>query len=128
MPINKIVVKFKDGNMKKGNTNDFLPNKATFHLTEREGEVEEIKVVDCKAIFFVKDLDGNKDYKYTYEDVVPGGGKKVSVDFNDGENVVGYVLSYSPDRQGFFITPADLSGNNQRIYAVTSFIKKVEFV
>ena len=43
---------------------------------------------DCKAIFFVKDLDGNKDYVYAYEDVVPGGGKKVSVDFLDGENIL----------------------------------------
>ena len=128
MPINQIVVKYKTKKMKKGNTNDFLPNKATFHLKNREGEVEVINVDDCKAIFFVKDLNGNKDYDYNYEDAVPGGGKKVSVDFLDGENVVGYVLSYSPDRQGFFITPADLSGNNQRIYAVTSFVKKVEFI
>lgn len=128
MLINQVVVKFKTRKMKKGNTKDFLPNKETFHLTNRKGEVEVINVDDCKAIFFVKDLDGNKDYNYTYDDVVPGGGKMVSVDFNDGENVIGYVLSYSPNRQGFFITPADLSGNNQRIYAVTSFVKKVEFI
>ena len=128
MPINQIVINFKDGKIKKGNTNDFLPNKATFHLSNTEGEVEEIKVDDAKAIFFVKDLDGDKDYNYSYDDVVPGGGKKVSVNFNDGENVVGFALGYSPDRQGFFMTPADLSGNNQRIYAVTSSVKKVEFL
>jgi len=128
MPVNQIVINLKDGKLKKGNTNDFLPNKATFHLTNREGDIEEVKVEDAKAIFFVSDLDGNKDYNYTYDDVIPGGGKKVSVDFNDGENVVGYALGYSPDRQGFFITPADLSGNNQRIYAVVSSIKKVTFL
>ncbi|MBN2419863.1 MAG: hypothetical protein JXL81_10795 [Deltaproteobacteria bacterium] len=128
MPVNQIVIHSKNGNIKKGNTNDFLPNKATFHLTRREGDIEEIKVDECKAIFFVKDLDGDKDYKYAYGDVIPGGGKKVNVDFNDGESIVGYALGYSADRQGFFITPADVSGNNQRVYAVTSSVKKVTFL
>lgn len=128
MPTNQIVVKFKDGSIKKGNTNDFLPNKKTFHLNNREGKVEEINVDDAKAVFFVTDLDGNKDHNYTYDDVVPGGGKKITVDFDDGESIVGYVLGYSPERQGFFMTPADLSGNNQRIYAVASSVKKVEFL
>jgi hypothetical protein len=128
MPINQIVVNLKDGTLIKGTTNDFLPNKANFHLSAREGEVEEIKVEDSKAIFFVKDLDGDKDYKYTYEDVIPGGGKKINVLFNDGENIVGFVLSYSAERQGFFMTPADLNGNNQRIYVVASSVNKVDFL
>ncbi len=128
MPINQIVVNLNDGNIIKGNTNDFLPNKATFHLRDREGNVQEINVNDAKAIFFVKDLDGNKDHRYSYDDFIPGGGKKVGVDFNDGERVVGYALSYSPGRQGFFMTPADLSGNNERIYVVSSSVKKVEFL
>jgi len=128
MPINQIVIKFKNGSIKKGNTNDFLPNKKTFHLNNTEGNIEEINVDDAKAVFFVKDLDGNKDHIYNYEDVVPGGGKKVKVDFEDGETIVGYVLGYSPERQGFFMTPADLSGNNQRIYTVASYVKKVEFI
>ena len=128
MPVNQIVIHLKNGSIKKGNTNDFLPNKATFHLSSREGEVEEIRVDDSKAIFFVKDLDGDKEYKYEYDDVIPGGGKKVSVDFNDGESIIGYALGYSAGRQGFFITPADVAGNNQRIYAVTSSVKKVTFL
>lgn len=128
MPINQIVIHSKDGSMIKGNTNDFLPNKATFHLTDRTGSVQEINVNDAKAIFFVKDLEGNKDYDYSYDDVVPGGGKKVCVFFEDGEEIVGFALSYSPGRQGFFMTPADLSGNNERIYVVSASVKKVDFL
>ena len=126
MPINQIVIQCKDGSIKKGNTNDFMPNKGTFHLNSREGNVEEVNVEDAKAIFFVKDLEGNKEYNYTYDDVIPGGGKKISVNFNDGESIIGYVLSYSPERKGFFMTPADLDGNNQRIYVVASSVEKVE--
>ena len=128
MPINQIVIKLKDGSIKKGSTNDFLPNKKTFHLNNTDGNVEEVNIEEAKAVFFVKDLEGNKDHNYTYEDNIPGGGKKISVNFDDGEIIIGYVLGYSPDRQGFFMTPADLSGNNQRIYAVASSVKKVEFL
>ena len=124
---NQIVIKLKNGDLKKGNTNDFVPNKRSFHLNTTEGKVEEIQVDDAKAIFFVKDFDGNKDYKYSYEDKVPGGGRKIRVDFDDGETVVGYVLGYSPERQGFFITPADIGGNNERIFAVASSVKNVQF-
>ena len=128
MPINQIVVKFKDGSVKKGNTNDFLPNKQFFHLNTTDGALDKINVEDAKAIFFVKDLTGDKEHDYSYEDVVPGGGRKINVVFNDGEVVVGYVLGYSPDRQGFMMSPADLSGNNERIYAVASAVKKVQFL
>lgn len=128
MPVNQIVVKYKGGEIKKGSTNDFLPNKNNFHLNSREGGIEEINLDDTKAIFFVKDLDGNGDYNYTYEDVIPGGGKKMNVDFDDGERITGYALGYSPERKGFFITPADLSGNNQRIYVVASSVIKVELL
>ena len=128
MPINQIVIKLKDGSIKKGSTNDFLPNKKTFHLNNTDGNVEEVNIEEAKAVFFVKDLEGNKDHNYTYEDNIPGGGKKISVNFDDGEIIIGYVLGYSPDRQGFFMTPADLIGNNQRIYAVASSVKKVEFL
>ena len=118
----------KNGDIKKGNTNDFFPNKKSFHLNTISGHVEEVQVEDAKAIFFVKDFDGNKDYQYSYQDDIPGGGKKISVDFNDGETIVGYVLGYSPQREGFFVTPADLNGNNERIYAVASAVKKVQFI
>jgi hypothetical protein len=128
MASNQIVVRFIDGSVKKGNTNDFVPNKTIFHLNKPDGEIEKINMEDIKSIFFVKDLKGNKDYNYNYKDNVPGGGKKIQVEFNDGEVIVGYVLGYSPERQGFFITPADLEGNNLRIYALAAAVKKTQFL
>jgi hypothetical protein len=46
----------------------------------------------------------------------------------DDETVVGYTLGYFPDRQGFYISPADLQGNNERIFVVKSVTKKIEFL
>jgi hypothetical protein len=128
MEPNKIVIKFKDGNILKGKTNDFFPNKDTFHLNQEDGQTKEINVDKLKAVFFVKDLKGDNNYVYKYDDDVSGGGKKIAADFYDGETIIGYVLSYSPQRQGFMMTPADLGGNNERIFAVNSAIKSVDFL
>jgi hypothetical protein len=128
MKPNKVVVRFKDGTIVKGNTSDFSPNKASFHLIYPKGKIEEIDVEGLKAVFFVKDFKGDKDHSKKYDDTVPGAGRKVKVDFSDGESILGYVLGYSPDRQGFFMTPADLAGNNERIFVVKSATKNVRFL
>ena len=112
----------------KGSTTDFMPNKACFHLNSQNETVETIQVEALKAVFFVKDVEGDKDYNETYQDVIQGGGKRIQVEFNDGETIVGYVLGYSPDRQGFNLTPADLNSNNERIFVVTSATKSVTFL
>ena len=40
--------------------------------------------------------------------------------FKDAELVCGYSLSYSPDRDGFFMFPADAGSNNLRVFVVTA--------
>ena len=128
MEPNKVVAKCKDNTMKKGTTRDFFPNKTHFHLEEMNGNILEISIEDLKAVFFVKDFEGNKAHQYNYDDNIAGGGKKIKVRFFDGESVVGYTLGYSPNRQGFFMTPADLQGNNERIFVVKSATEKIEFL
>ena len=127
MEQNKVVVQFKDGNIMKGNTSDFFPNKTQFHLTAVSGEMENIDVEQLKAIFFVKESEGDESRNDKYDDGIAGGGRKIQVEFSDSEVVIGYTLSYSPDRHGFFMTPADLKGNNERIFVVKSATKNVKF-
>lgn len=128
MQTNKVIVRYKEGAVKKGNTSDFFPNKVSFHLNHLDGRIENVDVEDLKAVFFVKDFEGNKDYKKKYEDTIHGAGRKILVDFSDGESITGYALGYSPDRLGFFITPADLTGNNERIFVVKSATKSIKFL
>ena len=128
MITNKVVVKFKDNSIVKGQTNNFLPNKTFFHLQRLEGGQIEIFIEDLKAIFFVKNYDGAKDHKKTYNDKVAGGGRKIQIKFLDGETIVGYTTGYSQDRPGFYIVPSDLKGNNERIYVVKSATEKVEML
>ncbi len=124
----KVVVRFKDGNIMKGNTSDFFPNKALFHLTPLKGEIRNINVEDLKAVFFVKDFKGNQNHNKKYDDTIHGSGRKIRVEFSDGESIIGFALGYSPDRQGFFMTPADLRGNNERIFVVNSATKNIKFL
>ena len=128
MEPNKVVAKFKDNTLAKGKTSDFFPNKTQFHLENLNGEIVGISIEDLKAVFFVKDFEGNKNHDKNYNDEIAGGGRKIRVRFFDGETVVGYTLGYSPDRQGFYMTPADLKGNNERIFVVKSATEKVEFL
>jgi hypothetical protein len=112
----------------KGNTNDFFPNKTSFHLNCLDGKLEKIDFEQLKSVFFVKDFEGNKDYKKKYDDEIHAAGRKIAVDFNDGESMIGYVLGYSPDRNGFFMTPADSMGNNERVFIVKSATKDIKFL
>lgn len=128
MEPNKVVVKGKDNTVAKGKTSDFFPNKTQFHLEEMNGEIAEISIEDLKAVFFVKDFKGNENHQDNYNDEISAGGRKMKVRFLDGETVVGYTLGYSPDRQGFFLTPADRQGNNERIFIVKSATEKIEFL
>jgi hypothetical protein len=47
------------------------------------------------------------------------------VEFSNGEVIIGFALSYSPERHGFFIVPADLKSNNERIFVIKSATSKI---
>ncbi len=127
MAQNKIVVHFSDGTILKGHSNDFRPNKTEFHLETLENETPLINVADLKAVFFVRDHQG-PGLPRSYDSTIAGAGRKVKATLSDGEEIIGYASSYSPDRIGFFLVPADLNSNNERIFVVASSCKRVEFL
>ena len=131
---NRIVVHFKDGKLIKGYTHDFTPVKDTFHLTseleEDKGKIYEVFCPNLKAIFFVRTLSGNKDYKEKkrFNEVDTSGlrGIKIKIEFNDGEIMCGISLGYSKKRKGFFVIPVDPQSNNERVYVVASAVRDVK--
>ena len=130
---NKIVLKFKDGNVVKGWTTDFGPNKEIFHLhplDEYGEDVLEIEVSSIKAVFFVKDFKGNKKYKKvrTFEGqpkTIPSQ-RKIIIIFKDGENFYGTCHSYTPRRKGFFVYPIDTKDNNNKVFVVNPAVNNVK--
>ena len=129
----KVVVRYSDGKVIKGSTEDFFPNKDSFHLipaNNPSGGPIEVSMKDLKAIFMVRDFIGSSLYKERkkYIEEEKPSGKKVEVTFIDGEVLVGSTLGYDPKRQGFFIFPADPKSNNIRVYAVCSAVEKVRYL
>ena len=53
MITNKVVLKFKDNSIVKGQTNNFLPNKTFFHLQQLEGGQIEVYIEDLNERIFV---------------------------------------------------------------------------
>ena len=121
----KVVARFKDGKLIKGTARSFISDKKGFKLELINGEIKDIDIEKLKALFYVKTFEGNKNYLKIYTDVIPEAGRRLIVEFNDGEIIVGYSRDYSPDVQGFFLIPADIKSNNERIYVVTSATKSI---
>ena len=130
MPVNKIVIHDKSGNILKGTTADFLPKRPLFHLAIGGIHGEEMKKIlmdNLKAIFFVKDFNGDKDYKETKDfGDLPASGKKIRAKFKDGETVSGYTHSINMDQLGFFLVPVDPKSNNERIFVVFSALNTLQ--
>ena len=126
----KVVIRYVDGKVIKGFTQDFFPNKDRFHLhraANASGEAVEVQIKELKAIFFVQAFEGNAQYneRKSYGEGERAQGRKVEVTFADGEMLVGSTMGYDPNRPGFFIFPADPKSNNMRAFAVSSAVKKV---
>lgn len=123
----KIVVRFKDSTLLKGTVPFFSPFHRFFQLELMDGDVVTVDMDRIKAMFFVKTFDGDKDYTYTYKDELFWVGDKVRVRFSDGEKMIGYTQQLDCSPRGFFITPADLKGNNKYVFASKSAIKSMSF-
>jgi hypothetical protein len=127
----RVVARFSDGKVLKGTTQDFFPNRPSFHLIPLEGgNGLEIRCKQLKAVFFVKSFEGDSKRKdvrgFITAPAETAQGKKIAVRFKDGELLCGYSLSYTPDRDGFFVFPADAGGNNLRVYVLTAAATEVK--
>ncbi len=124
----KIVIRQKDRTLLKGKSINFNIKKSFFKMRLLSGEQTIVQIEDLKAIFIVKDHTGNKDYTYSYADDLIWYIIKIRIVFNDGEVMIGYVPSHINGDQGFFVTPADLKGNNKSVYVVKSSIKEIKYI
>jgi hypothetical protein len=128
----KIVVRYVDGDIVKGFTQDFHPSRAQFSLWPSINAAKSDRIVipmgRLKAVFFVRDFNGNAGYRERKTFSARGHGRRLEVTFHDNEVVVGTTLNYRPDGQGFFLIPVDSGANNTRIFVVASAVRRVRFL
>jgi hypothetical protein len=128
---NKIVVHMKDNTIHKGVTQDFEPSRSVFHLLPAEGGGIPLRVQleDMKALFYVKDYIGNRDFIARRQfDEAQRSGRRAILTFRDGETLWGTVPEGPDSGAGFFFFPVDEQDNNIRIFVVRSSVKEVRFV
>jgi hypothetical protein len=126
----KVVARYLDGRLVKGYTFDFGPSQPRFHIfaaPSASGPSTQVLVRDLKALFFVRDFDGDPA-RQDGRQFPPGdavAGAHVEVRFRDGEVMVGAVDGPTTDAQGFFLVPADSGSNNLRAYVVAAATRAV---
>jgi hypothetical protein len=123
---NRVIARYLDGTLVRGTTFDFAPTKVSFHVDDGQG-TREIDIADLKALFFVRDFDGDSGYHerkgfFTQH----AHGRKVMVEFLDGEVLFGYTLTYTSRGYGFFVFPGDPDSNNEKVFIVHGATKRVK--
>ncbi|MBI3609415.1 MAG: hypothetical protein HY204_01780 [Nitrospirae bacterium] len=139
----RAVLHLRAGRLLKGDLLDFSPTAETVRLkpeSEKSGSDPAplaVKVSDLKAIYYVRSLDGNRQYKKKrYFGSIETKGKRIMVRFKDGEILCGFVEGELPWKEGFltlpdprlkgfFLHPADPEGNNTKVFVVTTAVEDV---
>ena len=132
----KAVVKYQNGEIIKGWVEEFKPEQESFILYPlieySEEERMEIDFNSLKAVFFVKNFIGDKDYKkvrtFNVDLKITPSQRKLIVNFKDGEHLYGTSHSYGRYKVGFFVYPIDPKNNNERIFAVNEAIESVHLM
>jgi hypothetical protein len=136
------VLHLRAGKLKKGLLFGFTPTANTVRLQLESDPAKapiEVSLSDLKAIYYVRSLSGNKQYKkkrYFGTGSEHPEGKRIMVRFKDGEILCGFIegdlpwkdgflTSTDPNLKGFFINPADPEGNNTKVFVVTTAVEDV---
>jgi hypothetical protein len=127
----KIVVHMRDGAIHKGVTHDFRPKQETFHLLPAEGGGVplRIKIDGMKAMFWVKDYLGNRDFiaRRDFDPAKEPPGRRAVLTFQDGETIWGSVTEDDTTDPGFFFVPSDDRDNNIKIFIVRTSLKELRW-
>jgi len=132
----KAVVKYQNGDIIKGWVENFRPDRESFIffplIEYSEEERMEINFDSIKAVFFVKDFIGNKDYKkvrtFNIDLKITPSQRKLIVNFLDGERLYGTSHTYGRYKIGFFVYPIDPKDNSERIFIVHSAVESVRLM
>lgn len=128
----RIVIRYKNGHMLKGFTHNFVATKGFIQVSSDPVAAHEARTAvpftEVKAIFFVRDLDGNPGYTDTKQLDPSARGRSVAVTFSDGEDLIGTTTNYNSSAPGFFVHPNDPESNNERVFVVAASVRAVKFL
>ena len=112
----KVVLRYRDGRTERAQLSPIDSTREVLSVTRDDGSLDEIPFTVLKAVFFPRVASD--------EALEPASGMQIAVEFQDGEVIRG-AAHYNPERNGFFLYPADRS-KNDRIFVVNSAIVSIE--
>ena len=90
---NRAVIAFADGRRMRGYIFDFSAIKDSFRLSPEEDPLQkkgaEVKMKDLKAVFFVRDFNGNRGYQESQAVEGQRHGRRLEVTFRMTRNSLG---------------------------------------
>lgn len=117
--LQKVVAHFIDHSIVKGTSADVDIKRPLCHVQTPDRAMIEVDLRQVKALFFVKDLEGQPGYDEVHEaaqgDQRLRGTRRVEIEFSDGERLGGLMNRFPPIGPFFFILPLDQQSNNIRI-------------
>jgi hypothetical protein len=127
-----VVARYQDGRVLKGTSLDVDPNRLIFHLRPADGPAIQVNLSDLKALFFVRNLNGDaaRDDQQILDPDDPRsrGSAIVRLGFADGETITGLTIAWPPRKQFFFVVPVDTGINNVRILVNRDAVTAIEQV
>lgn len=112
----RVVLRYRDGRTERAGLDPIDATREMLTVRRDDGESAEVPFSALKAVFFPRAAGED-----TPE---PASGSHIAVEFNDGEVIRGQA-QYNPERNGFFLYPADRT-KNDRIFVVNSAIVSIE--
>lgn len=102
----KVVAHYIGRRVVKGVSHDINPKRPFCHIRTVEHGTVSVKLIDLKALFFVKDLTGDpkRDEGRMLEirDPRARGARPIEVELGDGERVTGLTVGYSPQGPSWY--------------------------
>lgn len=129
--LKKVVIRLRSGEVQSGFAREDDLGDAV-RILDRKGKERTFKVDDLKAVFFVKDFQGDPEYRDLQflgkQD--PSGKVWVRLELFDGEVMEGRVRNDVDllRGDGIRLWPSDKDTNNDMAFVVRSAIKKFAFL
>ena len=111
-----VILRYRDGRTERAALDPIDATREMLTVRREDGETAEVPFSALKAVFFPRVAPDDA--------LEPASGMQISIEFNDGEVIRGQA-QYNPERNGFFLFPADRS-RNDRIFVVNSAIVSIE--
>ncbi len=134
--MSKVIAVFPNGQEITGEALFFNPQKPSFPIQFRNAQgqliTQEVSLGNVKKIIFLKKEPGTgspiHSEKIEESHYASSTSFKLSVEFLDGEILLGTTIKYSPQEKGFFIMPLNPADISERVYINSSAVKSVQKV